>query len=87
MLCQGCDQEMHRETVVRVLRVGAFGRTRSVMRPSWHCWTCRTNLAETESADPRQVTEANPYRTAKSTPVCLMRPVTMFAEGAVASNR
>jgi hypothetical protein len=42
MLCQGCNQAMQRETVVRVLRVGVFGRTRSVVQGGWHCWTCGT---------------------------------------------
>ncbi len=41
MYCKHCDQKMHRETAVRVLRVGAFGRTRAIVQPGWHCWTCK----------------------------------------------
>ena len=41
MKCSICGNCMQPETVVTVLR--GVGRTRSVVKPGWHCWTCKAS--------------------------------------------
>ena len=41
MICDDCQGEMERDSVIFVVEVG--GRRRSMQQPGWYCWTCKVS--------------------------------------------